>query len=248
MARETGADKTLTLATVAIPGMSGYDLTIDEKIEEVKDIDAGGTTRVIVRKSWKIKADFEMTDLTRGLTGSISAGGWDGAYASEWDFSYEMPVDECSGTADVWAVFAARTPADWAFNATKWQCSDSLDVFLVALAAQAAEATFACPFGTGDGVLESASTEWTEEVSTEKLSVKQSDGVALTPGAESAVLIGHINTAVAAVLADGSAAGLAVACSDGTGTAFVTKFEVKCPDGHVTGSIELQGTGEFTGA
>lgn len=245
MARVTGAAKTLTLGGAAITGMTGYKFAVRENAEVVKVLTEGWTTRVGLRKGWTIDVDFELQDLTRDLTGTISAGGWDGAYAKEYTFSAEMPTSECSGASDEWEVHAAQRGADWKFSATKWEESASLAIFRSALIAQSGAAAFSAPFGTGTGILVNAAGEWNDEPGEETLDVECADAT-LTAGDEGSALITHFNTAMTAILSTGYYAGAAVVCSEGSGTGYLTKVEFKCPEGHLTGSATILGTGEFT--
>lgn len=245
MARPTGAAKTLTLTGSAITGMTEYAPKFTEKNETVKVLTDGYTNRVIIRKGWSIEVKFELPTLSVSA-GAIAAGGWNGVNVEEYDLDIDLKLAECSGQADTWEVHQL-TEVDWKFGATKWQATDSLNIFQAALIAQAAQATVTLPFGTFTGILTNSDTAWNDEVGKEKLEVVCSDGP-IAAGSELAVLVGYIIADIAAVISGGVATPRAVVCSEGSGTAFLNKLSVKCPDGHITGSLSLQGTGAFTPA
>lgn len=243
MARITGAARTLTLAGSAIVGKSAVKPKFTSKLEEVKTTADGFQNRVYIRTGWRIAVDFEWPELSSSL-GAISAGGWDGANVEEWSLDVDMALKECSAQGDVWEVHQA-TGADWSFKATKWQASDSLNIFRAALLAQSGSASISLPFGTMTGLLKDPETTWDDDVAKESIEIVCAAGP-LTVGDYGDTLIGYINTAIAAVQSQGYANPLAVVCSDGSGNAFIDKLSFKCPDGHVTGTVSLTGTGAFT--
>lgn len=243
MARVTGAAKTLTLTGSAIDGMTEYAPKFTEKNEEVKVLTDGYTNRVIIRKGWSVEVKFELATLS-SAAGAISAGGWNGANVEEYDLDIDVKLQDCSAQADTWATYQ-MTGVDWKFSASKWQATDSLNIFLAALIDQAAEATVTLPFGTFTGILTNSDTAWNDEVGKEKLEVVCSNGP-IVAGTQLATLVGYIITDIAAVISGGAATARALVCSEGTGNVFINKLSVKCPDGHITGSISLQGTGAFT--
>lgn len=245
MARPTGAAKTLTLTGSAITGMTEYAPKFTEKNEEVKVLTDGYTNRVIKHKGWAIEVKFELPTLSVSA-GAISAGGWAGANVEEYDLDIDLKLGECTGQADAWDMYQL-TGVDWKFSATKWQATDSLNIFQAALIAQAAQATVTLPFGTYTGILTNSDTAWNDDVGKEKLEIVCADGP-IVVGAQLAVLIGYVITDIAAVISGGVATARAVICTEGTGTAFMNKLSVKCPDGHITGSLGLQGSGAFTPA
>lgn len=245
MARTTGAAKTLTLTGSAITGMTEYAPKFKESNEEVKVLTDGYTNRVIKHKGWSIEVKFELPTLS-SAAGAISAGGWDGANVEEYDLDIDLKLGECTGQADAWDVYQL-TGVDWKFSASKWQATDSLNIFLAAVIAQAGGATVTLPMGTFTGILVNSDTAWNDEVGKEKLEIVCSDGP-IVAGSLGATLVGYVISDIAAVISGGVATARAVVCTEGSGNAFINKLSFKCPDGHITGSLGLQGTGEFTPA
>ena len=222
-----------------------YEWTLDHeiKLEEVRNFTTPYRLRVNVNSGWTATVKCELPDVGRRV-GAIAVGSWTGVEATEWTFGAECMIDEVTAQADEWKVYQV-VEADWTYEATKWQATDSHEVFSSLLQAQSgawANVAFSCPYGSGDGMINKAAISNPYGPSDEKLTIVCSGGTLSTTD----TLISIVNTATAAILSGGYATPSTLQLPVGSGDSFIKKVSYKAPVGKVTLDVEFQGTGEFT--
>jgi len=249
MARINGIGP-VSLGGVSLTNFASYDVNLEAPLEEVEDMQAPFAKRVVKAGGWKASVKFELPVIGRALTGGISIGNWNGVEVREYSFTAECKMEECTGQADLWQVFNP-TRGDASFTAEKWEATDSYDVFQALLIAQAtslAAVAVSSPFGSFNGLVNKSDFTGEAKPASEKIEVQVSDGelVAGSSGqTQIDTLIGYIIAQCAATVSAGYTDPLALVTPKGRGNCYVAKVDMKAPEGKVTGSLDLQGTGAW---
>jgi len=242
MARITGIGP-ITIALAPLSDVAEYSIDFDAELDEVADISDLFKTRVAVNAGWSVKISYEIATIGR-TAGAISIDTWDGVEVTEYTFSAECDVKECTAQADGWKVWQA-IDGDWSFDAEKWEATDSYGIFVALLAAQVGDGgvvAFSCPDASGNAYISKTAFAKPKGPSSEKITIQSGDGALTTVHA----LLTALKAQCTSSRTDGYATAAALVTPAGGGDVFYKKVEIKRPAGKATISLDLQGTGEFT--
>ena len=213
------------------------------QIDEAADATIGHTARVHVNTDWTATVEFEYAATARGQA-ALSIGTYAGVYFREHSLTVEANLREGTGGMDDVKMYTPENYT-WSVEASKWEASDSIAVFLALLAIQEATPWAAVAFtsagGSGQVLIERAQIAGGGEIANESMTCQGAG--ALT---SSDPLITLLIAAVTASLTDGYAAALEFNLTDHdlTGLCYVKSVKLTNPSqGKCSATLEVQGTG-----
>lgn len=252
--RKVGVGGDVTYGGTSIVGAAKWGLNSSAELEEVKGQGYVWKERVHVNSEWSADLDLEYLATQKTLTTALAIGSITGVTIESWSLKVTVDIDDPTGQTDEWKVKVA-TGADVEFESEGWSPTAGYAAFLQAIKDQAEGVGEALPgipisvvtgFGTFTGLLSEGSVDG-DTVLKDKVSVKLSTG-GLTNGSDVAgiaALIAEVLAYVADLEAGTTPTAKAFVCPVGTGDAFISSIDLKCPQGHVTGSVKFEGTGAF---
>lgn len=221
-----------------------YTVDFDMALGAPRSAIAPNVPSLHAHTGWTMRVNFELPVIGRRLTPGLSIGSYNGVAFQQHSLKLEIDVKEGSGGGDDWKRWAVDV-YKWTVEASKWEATDSYEVFLELLRTQSgtpyAALAYESYYGSGDVIIASGNLPRGSEVSQESLSLEGAGELS-----SSNALILAALAQVDGALENGYATAIPLSIPEGQGSAFFTAIEYTVPAGDkATGSVEWRGDGEF---
>ena len=236
----------INLDDVPLVNWADYAVDFDVKVGSPRAATVAYVPSLHANTGWTMKANFELPLIGRRATTGLSIGSYTGVVFKEHSLKIEVETKEGTG-GDDWKRFAVDS-YKWSVEVSKWEATDSFEVFLALLrtitATPYADLAYASNYGSGNVTITKGGFTRGGDVSQESLSLEGAG--ALT---SSDTLIAALLAQVTSALDDGYATLTTIGIPEGEGEAMFTSVEYKVPaDDKVTATADWRGDGEFAAA
>jgi len=248
--RVTGTGGVCTFAETPIDYRDTWGFSGKGTVEEVKGQANIWKQRLLVGGQWSVDVGLDIPTLSRDFVPSVSIGSITGLILKKYSLKMKADIATCPGQEDAWRI-QVPTGYDVSLNVESWLAPPTYGAFVAALKSMvegSAAVAVTTPFGAFTAVIETADIGEDDKVLKETIDLPVS-GASFTPGSYFAALWSHVTDCVAA-LASGDPSQVpqagTIAIPPGSGLAYIESFDIDAAEGHATGKLAFQGTGEWT--